>query len=275
MYYFRREYRGGLRGVILDWAGTTIDFGCRAPAAVFIEVFQQRGIEVSQAEAREPMGLAKREHIRQITLMPSVVKQWENTFGKPASDADVEAMYRDFIPRQLECLASYSDVIAGVPAFIDTCRQQGLKIGATTGYNKEMMDLCAQHAQQQGYAPDVSVCADEVPAGRPSPWMAIAAAMKLGIYPMESVVKIGDTYADIDEGLNAGMWAIGITRTGNELGLSEKEIAAADPKVIETKIRAIEEKMRMRGAHYVARGVSECGPILSEINARLARGERP
>ena len=97
-FHFRRQYRGPLQGVILDWAGTTIDYGCCAPAAVFIEVFRNRGIEVTQRESREPMGMAKREHIRQITLMPSVARQWRHKYGTAATEADIDAIYREFIP---------------------------------------------------------------------------------------------------------------------------------------------------------------------------------
>ena len=150
-----------------------------------------------------------------------------------------------------------------------------MKIGGTTGYNREMMGICARHAEQQNYAPDVSVCADDVPSGRPAPWMALMAAMRLGIYPMESIVKIGDTYADIDEGLNAGMWTIGISRTGNELGLSEEEAAVLTDAELEPRLCAIEDRMRQRGVHFVARSVGDCLPILEEIDVRLARGEHP
>ena len=45
-----------LKAVILDWAGTTLDYGCYAPAVVFTEVFKRRGVEISMQEAREPMG---------------------------------------------------------------------------------------------------------------------------------------------------------------------------------------------------------------------------
>lgn len=274
-FRYQRRYSAGLKAVILDWAGTTIDFGCRAPAAVFTEVFRQQGVEITQAEAREPMGLAKREHIRQITRMPRVAGLWEQAHGGPAQESDIDAMYARFIPMQLECLASYSDVIAGVPEFIDACRSRGLKIGATTGYNREMMELCGKHAKTQGYAPDVSVCADDVPTGRPAPWMALAVAAQLGVYPMEAIVKIGDTYADIDEGLNGGMWTIGITETGNEIGLSPKELEQLTKEERAAAVRKVESKMLQRGAHYVARGVGDCLRILEDINSRLARGDRP
>jgi phosphonoacetaldehyde hydrolase len=274
-FHYRREYCGPLQAIILDWAGTTIDYGCRAPAAVFIDVFRDRQIDVSILEAREPMGMAKREHIKQILHMPRIAEQWRSKFGHSATEQDIDDIYRDFIPKQLDSLPAYSDVIPGVAAFIDACRSQGLKIGATTGYNFEMMDICAQQAAKQGYAPDASFCADDVPAGRPAPWMALACAMKLGVYPMESIVKIGDTYADIEEGLNAGMWTIGISQTGNELGLSEAEVAKLDPAELEDRLLLIESRMKRCGAHYTAHGVADCLPILEEIDDRLASGDRP
>ncbi len=42
-----------------DWAGTTVDYGCFAPLEVFMKIFQKRGVEITAAEARKPMGLLK------------------------------------------------------------------------------------------------------------------------------------------------------------------------------------------------------------------------
>ena len=75
---YRRSYVGTLKGVILDWAGTTVDYGCFAPVQVFVEVFQQCGITVTTQQARLPMGLGKKDHIRAIAQMEPADKeqQW-------------------------------------------------------------------------------------------------------------------------------------------------------------------------------------------------------
>lgn len=112
-FRYQRHYRGPLKAVILDWAGTTIDFGCLAPAGVFIDVFKRRDVPITTEEAREPMGAYKKDHIRQITQFPSVAKRWQKVHGKPSTEDDIEAMYQDFIPRQLDCLAKYADLIPG------------------------------------------------------------------------------------------------------------------------------------------------------------------
>ncbi len=138
-----------------------------------------------------------------------------------------------------------------------------------------MMKLLLAEAKRRGYEPDATVCATDVPAGRPEPWMCLQNAMLLRIYPMEAIVKVGDTLPDIEEGLNAGMWTVGLARTGNELGLNEAEIARLPADVLEAKLSVARERMRQSGAHYVVDAITDVPPVLDEINARLARGERP
>jgi phosphonoacetaldehyde hydrolase len=100
-------------------------------------------------------------------------------------------------------------------------------------------------------------------------------AIKLGVYPLEAMVKVGDTISDIQEGLNAGMWTIGLTQSGNELGLTEEEAADLPQDEIRRRLKAIADRFLEAGAHYVARGIWEVLPIIDAIGARLGRGERP
>src|SRR5262245_29234456 len=117
------------KAVILDWAGTTVDYGSRAPVLVFIEVFRQRGIEISAAEARGPMGAAKRDHIAALMRVPRIAAQWRERHGHDPEDADVSSIYDEFLPLQKESLARCgSEVIPGVAVAIDELRHQGLKI---------------------------------------------------------------------------------------------------------------------------------------------------
>jgi len=271
----RRVYRGPLQAVILDWAGTTVDYGCMAPAAVFIETFWQRGVEVTMAQARAPMGMFKLDHIRAIAQMEPVAAQWQAVYSRPCSEADVEAMYRDFLPLQLAVIAQYADVIPGTLEALAAFRQRGLKIGSTTGYTRAIMDQLAPLAAQRGYVPDAIVCADEVPAGRPQPWMMFQNALQLKVYPMTAIVKIGDTVPDIEEGLNAGTWTIGLVKTGNEIGLTEADVNALDPADLKARLEAGSTRLVQAGAHYVVDGLADVVSVLEDIEARLAQGEGP
>jgi phosphonoacetaldehyde hydrolase len=150
-----------------------------------------------------------------------------------------------------------------------------MKIGSTTGYNRPMIDLLLAEAARTGYEPDCAICVDDVPAGRPHPYMALRAAIVMEIYPMEAVVKVGDTAQDVYEGLNAGMWTVGVTKTGNELGLSEAEVDALRADELAARLERAREHLLAAGAHYVIDGVAALPPLLDAIEARLAKGERP
>ncbi len=274
-FVFQRSYRGPLKGVLLDWAGTTMDYGCFAPAVVFIEVYKRQGVEISIEQAREPMGAHKRVHIDQIRQIPAVAKKWQEVHGRPSTDEDVDKMFAEFVPLQVKCLADYADLVPGCLEACAEYRKQGLKIGSTTGYTSEMMAVLVEEAKKRGYVPDSTVCATDVPAGRPEPWMCLKNAFDLQIYPMESFVKIGDTLPDIFEGLNAGMWTIGLAKTGNEMGMNLDDLAKASPEEIKRRLNRAYDRMAQAGAHYVVDSIEDTIPILDEINARLARGERP
>ena len=274
-FVFQRSYRGPLQGVILDWAGTTMDYGCYAPAVVFTEVYKRFGVEITIEQAREPMGAHKRVHIQKISQIDAVRKRWTEVHGAPPTEQDVDKMFEMFVPLQLACLAQYADLIPGTLDALRDFRARGLKIGSTTGYTGEMMKILLEEAAKRGYVPDATVCATDVPAGRPEPWMCLENAKLLRIYPMEAIVKIGDTLPDIEEGLNAGMWTIGLTMTGNELGLTEAEIQALDPELRERKRTRACQRMTAAGAHYVVDAITGVPPLLDDINSRLARGERP
>jgi phosphonoacetaldehyde hydrolase len=274
-FIFKRSYRGPLKAALLDWAGTTLDYGCFAPAVVFVDVYRRKGVDITIEEAREPMGAHKKVHIRQISKNEGVAKKWKQVHGRTPNEEDVEAMFRDFIPLQLECLAQYADLVPGTLETVAELRRRGLKIGSTTGYTGEMMTLLQAEAKKRGYEPDSTVCATQVPAGRPYPYMCLQNAINLQVYPMESVVKVGDTLPDIEEGLNAGMWTIGLAKTGNEMGLTEAQVTALDPEIREAKLARAYKRMHQSGAHFVVDGISDVLPALDEINQRLATGERP
>lgn len=274
-FRYQRRYTGRLQGVIFDWAGTTVDHGCFAPTMVFVQGFQAHGVEITLAEARAPMGLHKRDHIAAVLSMPRVQAAWQAAHGAPPTDADVQTIYDEFVPRQTEIIAQYSTPIPGVVETVAALRERGLKIGSCTGYVQPMMEALLPAAAEQGYAPDVVVTSDQVPAGRPAPWMALSNAMQMNAFPLESLVKVGDTVTDIEEGLNAGMWTVGVAKTGNELGMSAQQVAELDEATLRARLAPIYARLYRAGAHFVIDGVADIVPVLDAIDTWLARGERP
>lgn len=271
----RREYVGGIRAVIFDWAGTTMDFGCMAPPAAFCEVFRRHGVEVTIEEARVPMGAHKRVHIQRLGALPRVAAAWEAVHGASLSEADVDRLFADFVPIQLDILPRFADLVPGTLEVVAACRARGYAIGSTTGYTLAMNRLLHEEAERRGYVPDVMVCADEVPEGRPAPWMCLENAKRLGVYPMSAIIKVGDTLPDILEGLDAGMWTIGLAVSGNEVGVSRAEWEAWPEAVQNTRRRRAYERLYGAGAHLVVDGMWDVMPAIDRIAGWQAEGRRP
>lgn len=251
-----------IQAVILDWAGTTVDYGSRAPTQVFIEIFHRRSIAITAAEARGPMGRSKRDHIATVAALPRIASLWREQYGNTPNDFDIDRMYEEFLPLQKETLAKGSDVLPGISQAIAQLRDRGLKIGSTTGYTRELMEVVAPPAAQQGYTPDVIVCSDDVPAGRPAPWMNFLAAQQLGVYPMNSVIVVDDTPVGIEAGLNSGAITIAVTLTGNALGLSEQEVADLPSEELRRRLNTIEREFEALGAHFTIPSVAQLPRLL-------------
>jgi phosphonoacetaldehyde hydrolase len=254
-----------IRAVIFDWAGTTIDHGSRAPVEVFVEVFRRSGVELSAAEARGPMGRAKREHLTALCALPRVESAWRSRHGRGPTGEDIDRLYAEFLPLQEQVLANNCDVIAGVPEVVAELRRRGIKVGSTTGYTRTLMDVAAPLARAGGFDPEVIVCADDVPRGRPAPWMVFRAAERLDVYPMSDVVVVDDTAVGVEAGRNAGARTVAVTRTGNSLGMSCAEVARCDALALADRLRTAAAEFRRAGADAVIESVADLLTALSEL----------
>ncbi len=250
--------------VVFDWAGTTVDHGSLAPVRTLQKLFAARGVHVTEEEARRDMGVPKKDHIRALLRAKT---------GAAPGEAEVADYFAAFIPMQMDCLARYSDVIPGIAETAGRLRAQGIRIGSTTGYTRPMLDLLLAGAAAQDYAPDCALCPEDAGAGRPWPWMCYLNAIRLGTYPMHTMVKVGDTVSDIAEGLNAGMWTVGVARTGNMIGLTAAEFAALPAAEQAALLETARGKLREAGAHCVIDSAADLD--LEPFESRLARGERP
>lgn len=264
-----------LSAVVFDWAGTILDFGSRAPMGAFVRLFAQFGVTLSIAEARGPMGMAKWDHIRALGDLPSVGAQWQARYGRPLSDADVDRLYEVFTPMNAAVIPNFADFIPGALETVAALRARGLKIGSTTGYNRPIMEVVTRLASAAGYTPDNLVCAGDLAAGRPTPLMMYRCFADLGVWPPHAVVKVDDTGVGLAEGLNAGCWAVGVAVSGNAVGLSRAEWEALPAPEQQALREQATAQLKGEGAHYVVDSVADLLPVLDEIEARLARGERP
>lgn len=262
-----------IRAIMLDWAGTAIDHGSVAPVVALQALFAQHGISLSMEDARRDMGLLKRDHIRAILSLQDVRAQWSADTGREPVEADVHALFAEFGPLQMEIIAQHSTLIPGVVETVKEWQSRGLRIGSTTGYTRQMLEPVREQAACDGYRPDASVCPDEVSAGRPAPWMLMKNAQLLDVYPPSACVKIGDTVIDIEEGRNAGMWTIGLTRTGNLIGLNRQQWEQLPETEKEVRLSRAKQTLLDAGADFVAEDLSSCDEALAAIERHLKDGE--
>ncbi len=276
-YVYSRRYRGPVQALILDWSGTTADAYVIAPAVVFYEVFKKHGVEISMIEARGPMGLRKDLHIKALTELPDIRERWNAVHGKYPDQGDVDAMFADFVPMQLDCLRQYTTLLPGVVETVKTLQGRGIKIGSTTGFIRSMVDVLEADAKTQGYVPDASVAGDEVVHGaRPKPFMLYRNLDLLDVHPIQSVIKVDDTISGVGEALEGGCWGVGIARYSNYMNINTiAEAEAMSAEEFQRRLEITRDILRKSGAHYVIDELSELIGVVDDVNARLARGERP
>jgi len=270
---WRTPYTGPVKAVILDWAGTVVDHGSRAPMGAFKRAFAEMGVEISIADARGPMGMAKADHIRLVGQ--AVNAAWRARHGHDFNEADVQAIFEIFEPLNVASVKDHAALIPGVGAALDALKARGTRIGSTTGYTRPIMAELAPLAAAQGFVPEVMVCAADLAAGRPAPlqmWHAMAA---MGIWPAAGVVKVDDTPPGIGEARAAGCWAVGLALTGNIAGWSAEELAAAPAAEIAAARARATAELEAAGAHLVIDSAADLPAAIAAIEARLARGEGP
>lgn len=265
-----------LQAVIFDWAGTLVDFGSLAPTQIFVEAFATFGITITLAQARGPMGLSKWDHIYQLLQEQSIAAQWQTVFGRVPSNEDVDAIYARFMPMQIAKVGEFSAPIAGAVELLQWLRVNGLKVGSCSGYPREVLNQLLPQAEAAGLKPDYVVAGDELEAGgRPGPFMALANVLALGIGDVRACVKVDDTVPGIEEGLRAGMWTVGLSLSGNEVGYSVEEFARADAAEVDAHVAVAEAKLKAAGAHYVVRSVADLPEVLAQIAAEMRVGRMP
>jgi phosphonoacetaldehyde hydrolase len=262
-----------IKAIILDWAGTVLDHGSRAPMGAFVEAFRHFGVEISIAEARGPMGMAKADHIRQVGR--AVNAAWRARHGRDFGEPDVQAIFAVFEPLNVAAVEAHAALIPGAREALAWCAARGIRIGSTTGYTRPIMQRLAPLAAAQGFAPEAMICAGDLAAGRPAPLQMWKAMAEMGVWPAHAVIKVDDTPPGIGEGRTAGSWAVGVALSGNIAGLSEAELAAL-PEADRSALRArATAELTAAGAHLVIDSIADLPAAVARIEAWLSQGQRP
>ncbi len=274
-FSYQRRYTGTLQAVIMDMAGTVLDFGSMAPVKALCRLFNDASVPITANEARIPMGTHKREHIHALLQMPRITTAWENHYGHKPNEKTLEELYQRFTPLQIEVIGQCSDLIPGAASVLKAMTNKGLKLGSNTGYNRAMLEAVLPLVKEQGYEPESAVCVDDVSHGRPLPEMCLKNMLDLRVGCVQACVKVDDSCVGIEEGLNAGMWTVGLAISGNEVGLDLKEWQALSVEQQKHLRAQASGRLYAAGAHYVVDSIADLPVCLEDIERRLAAGDHP
>jgi phosphonoacetaldehyde hydrolase len=248
--------------VIFDWAGTIVDFGCRAPVQALLEAFARHGVALTEAQARRDMGKAKADHVHALLESSDVAAAWAQATGAAPTAEDRETLVAELGPLMRAQAAQAATLITGARATVDALRAQGIKIASSTGYTRDMMVPVLARAAEQGYAPDHVLCSGDTLAGRPAPLMIYKACVDLGVWPLSRVIKVDDAEAGVAEGRAAGCLTVGLAASGNGVGLSDAALAALPAAERAARIANSERALRAAGADLVIDTVADLIPAL-------------
>lgn len=260
-----------VEAVVFDISGTVMDFGSRGPVRAFVELFARHGVQLTEQEARRPMGTHKLDHLKALFADPAIASRWP----VPPDAALIERLYAEFPAIQAEVLPRHLDLIPGVMETVRYLEQRDIAYGATTGFELPMLAPIIPAAAQLGYRPAAWLTPDQVGGGRPKPWMIYELARRIGRYPLSRFVKVGDTPVDLEEARSAGAWAVAVVDTGNEMGLSAAEWNALPAVEQQQRHQEIASRFLALGAHDAISSVGALPPVLEAIEARILAGEKP
>jgi phosphonatase-like hydrolase len=198
--------------VIFDMAGTTVEDGGQVPAA-FAAALAEQGVTLTPAEMNAVRGASKRQAVLELT--------------PPGLDrAERAAATYDAFKRHLA--RSFIGTARAIPGAIETfawLRQRGIKIALNTGFDRDITDLLLTALGWNGQVVDAVVCGDDVPQGRPAPYLIFRCLERTSVTSSHRVAALGDTVLDLQAGHNAGVaWNIGVLS-----GAHSREQLQAEP----------------------------------------------
>ncbi|MEG0367862.1 MAG: phosphonoacetaldehyde hydrolase [Coprobacillus sp.] len=258
-----------VEAVIFDWAGTTGDYGCFAPVQAFKDAFENYGLHPTFDEIRQPMGMLKIEHIKTMLNMKTLSEEFKNIYQRDYAMEDVHKIYAFFEDALMQGITKHTGVKPFVVETVSELRNMGIKIGSTTGYTDMMMEPVLKSAKEQGYEPDCWYSPDSTNSiGRPYPYMIYKNMETLKLKDVRTIIKVGDTISDIEEGIHAGVYTVGVIEGSSMMGYSEEEYNALDALKKDELVKKTRQAYLDAGAHDTIMNLGELIPLIRNLETK-------
>jgi phosphonatase-like hydrolase len=211
-----------MRLVVFDVAGTTLRDDGDAVACAIVSVLAMAGVEVSAAEVDPVMGLVK------PLAIATLLERHRCEAPKPE---EVRMLHERFRAAMVEHYTNGPGVEAmpGAKAVFAALRQSGIKVALDTGFDRTILDAIIQRV---GWGPllDATIASDEVEHGRPHPDMIRTLMRRCEVERTADVCKVGDSLADIEEGIQARCGLVIAVRNRRTLAVLDRypDVSAID-----------------------------------------------
>lgn len=264
-----------IKAVVFDWAGTMVDFGSCAPVRAMQSVFGAAGVTVENAIVRRYMGTAKRDHVVSMLSEPTIGAAWLATKGETWTEADVDALMVALEPAMQREAEATAELIPGAKEALDLLKTRGISVGSTTGYTRTMMAGILPRAAAQGYEPEAVICAGETREGRPAPLMIWKALVEMGAWPTDRTIVVDDAAVGVAAGRHAGCWSVGLSGSGNGVGLPLVDYLALGCDDRTARLSEAAEAHERAGADIVIESVADLSRALDMIEDWIAEDREP
>lgn len=214
--------------IVFDMIGTTIQPSNAIPEA-FRSAFIDLKVDLSDEQIAAIRGKSKREAITDLLT---------KALGAGNSVSYRDQVYDAFQARLKDHYGSGgAQAIAGAAETFAWCKSVGSRVALTTGFDRSIVDLLLSSLAWE-HVVDTVICNDDVPEGRPAPFLIQKAMEATGIDIVDRVASIGDTVSDLQAGVNAGVhWNFAVL-TGAH---NKKRLAEVDGAVILDSVAQLPE----------------------------------
>jgi phosphonatase-like hydrolase len=183
----------GLKLMVFDMAGTTVEDGGQVPKA-FNAALAEADIRITDDQLAQIRGASKREAIAELVAR----------YGQPSWQGRSDAIYAAFVQHMAREFNAGVRALPGAEDAFRFLRSQGVKIALTTGFDRDIATLLLGALGWTSIA-DHFACGDDVPRGRPAPYLIFRAMEATGVDSVHEVGTLGDTVLDLQAGRNAGV----------------------------------------------------------------------
>lgn len=241
-----------IRLVIFDWTGVVADFGAHGPAESLVRALAMRGMAVPMDEARAVADLSERDQPRALLGQYHLRVRWQQLHRRDWTDDDLTAIARDMTTLRRQSAGRHTGLSPGLRECVIALRERQVQIGLTINACRDAAALCLGAARSEGLLLKATACADDVPAGRPAPWMVFRVMERAGVYPPGDVARIAGSLTGIVEGINAGCRVGAVLASSALMGLTAAQFDALPDDERQRRLGSVRRQFLDAGAEFTA-----------------------